>query len=248
MALSSPLRILCLHGFRMSAQNMQRQMSGTESNFGSTLADLADFSYIDGAIKCGSDKDDWMPERLRTLFPPPYYEHWNARKDSDGSMIYDHCDTTLANLKTRIAEHGPYDGILGFSQGGSLAHLLCVLQQSGTLTLQQPPLRFAIIISAMMSRHAEYVPLMEAAVQSPLTLPTLVIFGGKDTDVPEKATRQLLTTLDPASTTELFLPDGTHRIPPLSEAEAATCRAFLAAHQRTQEAAVDEDDDDFSMM
>ena len=56
----------------------------------------------------------------------------NAREDEsfgEGAVVYDDLDRTLSLLREHEMAHGPFDGVLGFSQGGCVAHLVCMLQQ-----------------------------------------------------------------------------------------------------------------------
>ena len=182
-----------------------------------------------------------------------------------------------------LSAPGPFDGVLGFSQGGSLAHLLCMVQahdkahkhgrsavsvvpqlaasatwearlrawaalrtpggirrcrqacakglaQAAPLNTQAhglPAFRFAVILSARVTRAPERAPLVAASRQQPICLPTLLVYGGADNEVPAAMTRELRDTFDPACVTEVFLPEGKHRVPMLQPAEAACCRAFV---------------------
>ena len=217
------LRILCFHSFRFSGASMQTQLT-TFSNLGAVLAELADLDFIDGAHRA---PDDALPENLRQIFPPPHYEFWNARETEEG-VVYDHLDESLAKIKEHIAANGPFDGYLGFSQGGSVAHLLSLLSLRGPNSGVPPP-RFGVFLSARATRHAAHAELVASAVQTPMPLPSLVLYGGQDTDVPPGQTREMMATLAPDLTTEVFLPTGGHRIPKLSEEHASTVRRFLTA-------------------
>ena len=60
---SGRLRILCLHGFRLSGESMRRQLTQF-SNLQDSLADLADLSYLDGGHRLS---DDAIPVRSSLL-------------------------------------------------------------------------------------------------------------------------------------------------------------------------------------
>lgn len=72
-----------------------------------------------------------------------------------------------------MAEHGPYDGLLGFSQGGAMLGLLCGLQQQGKLPFS---FRFAIFASAFRSRSSPH----QSLYSEKITLPTLHVYGQQD--------------------------------------------------------------------
>ena len=238
MASSTPrLRILCFHAFRLSGSAMQLQMTKF-SNFAAAIADLADLDYTDGGRKLADDEAaSAMPAKLRELFPPPYFEWWNARDTADG-VVYDHLDQSLAKIEQHIAAHGPYDGYLGFSQGGSVAHLLSALslcQQQEGFGQRVPPPRFAILLSCRTSRHVAHSALMAKVRERPMALNALVLSGGKDQEVPAEDTRQMAATIEPSRVVELHWPEGTHRIPKLNEEQQATVRSFLEAQIKPSE-------------
>ncbi|KAK8863027.1 ef-hand calcium-binding domain protein [Apiospora arundinis] len=56
---------------------------------------------------------------------------------------------TENELREIIAEHGPFDGILGYSQGGTLAAQLVIryIVENPFATIQELPLKFAIFIN-----------------------------------------------------------------------------------------------------
>lgn len=204
------------------------------SNFAATIDDLASLDFVDGGYCVPEHEvDSVMPERLRAIFPPPYYEWWNARQEKNDEIIYDHIDVSLAKIATHLKDNGPYDGFFGFSQGGSLAHLLSLLTLRAPDLLDPaiPPPRFGVFLSARTTRHAAHAKLLAGAVSAPLPLPSLVIYGGKDADVAPELTRELMTTLDSDMTTEIFMPEGKHKIPKLNAEERATVREFLMRQQ-----------------
>ena len=58
------------------------------SNIQATLDDLASLHFLDGGHRLPDEAAEKMPERLRQIFPPPYFEWWNAREEPDGAVAY----------------------------------------------------------------------------------------------------------------------------------------------------------------
>lgn len=237
------LRALCLHSFRMNAGFFKWQV-GTHSNLGRILVEEMELVFLDGAHRCSAEAEQAMPMVLRKLCadaPPPCYEWWNRHTADDGDIVYGGYSETLAYIDAFVRREGPFDGVLGFSQGGILAHLLCMLDRHGRAEggpgagladgggLPQPdPLQFVILISPRTTRATATEQLLRDATQRPLALPSLVMYGGADTEVPPESTRELLTTLDRAALSEVYLPGGSHKVPVLGEADEATCRNFMS--------------------
>jgi hypothetical protein len=90
-------------------------------------------------------------------------------------------DRSLDHLKKIFAEQGPFDGILGFSQGGTLASILCALRQS------EPEFKFqfAMIFSAFPTSVNEYKQLYDSIPKDFLCLQA---YGQADTLIDNKGT------------------------------------------------------------
>ena len=65
------------------------------------------------------------------------------------------CTTHARNVRA-LQEHGPFDGLLGFSQGATLGALLCLAPPA-------PPVRFAVLVSGFMPRDPALEPLVGSA-------------------------------------------------------------------------------------
>ena len=80
---------------------------------------------------------------------------------------------TLAYVRALVEQHGPFDGIAGFSEGAAAAyHLLC-LQRSGAAELGLGAVRFMIGMSPWRSPvHLDDPP--------PLHIPLLATIGADD--------------------------------------------------------------------
>lgn len=116
---------------------------------------------------------------------------WNAAEDAarpSTSKTYVGLDASLDAVRHAVEEHGPFDGVLGFSQGATLAALLC-LTPAETL-----PFRFAMLISGFMPRDASLEPLFGVMDEPPptrISLPSLHVMGTADALVPVSSSRRL---------------------------------------------------------
>eukprot|EP00240_Pyramimonas_obovata_P012598 CAMPEP_0118931548 /NCGR_PEP_ID=MMETSP1169-20130426/7850_1 /TAXON_ID=36882 /ORGANISM="Pyramimonas obovata, Strain CCMP722" /LENGTH=238 /DNA_ID=CAMNT_0006874059 /DNA_START=195 /DNA_END=911 /DNA_ORIENTATION=+ len=214
------LRILCLHGFRTSGRILQTLFR--RSNFEQVFEDHAELVFVNAPYQCNEEEQSRIPAVLQTMFPGPYHEWWNAQED----LTYLRWEASAEYLRRYMCEHGPFDGVLGFSQGGSMASVVHLLQQEGARGFDEvEPLRFLILMSSARARDPQLAPLYDRSPRS--TIPVLGFIGEKDTDVPPAATEDLLQSfVDPLVVRS---PGLKHAIPKLDEEQKAVVAAYLQA-------------------
>eukprot|EP00884_Botryococcus_braunii_P001937 jgi/Botrbrau1/11744/Bobra.0195s0070.2 len=129
------LRVLALHSFRTSAKIFIEQMR--RAGLDAAIGDLVDIVYVDAPHLASGP----IPNDVAPFFQGPYYEWWNAIQDPDTQKWrYFGWEQTLAFITDYIALHGPFDGLMAFSQGTVLASLLIAMQRQGII-LQVSPCR-----------------------------------------------------------------------------------------------------------
>ncbi|CAO2831501.1 unnamed protein product [Amaranthus hypochondriacus] len=133
------MKILCLHGFRTSGSFLKKQINKWDpSIFGNF-----DLDFPDGLFPAGGKSD------IEGFFPPPYYEWFQFNKDF---TEYTNLEECISYLCKYITTKGPFDGLLGFSQGATLSALLLGYQSQGKVLMDHPPLKFLISISGSKFR------------------------------------------------------------------------------------------------
>lgn len=167
---NTKLRVLCLHGYRQTGKTF-REKTGA---FRKLLKKHAEFECmtsplkvpaveaIDGDSDGGDGGSGWWFSQ-----PNDYF------KAQDESQCVKGYEESLRAIEEFVAEHGPFDGLLGFSQGGAMLGLLCGLQQQGKLPFS---FRFAIFASAFRSRSLPH----QALYSQKIKLPTLHVYGLQD--------------------------------------------------------------------
>lgn len=101
--------------------------------------------------------------------------------------------TSLSMLGKVFSEMGPFDGVLGFSQGAAVAASLCVLSESIPQANNSINFRFAILCSGFVSPACELQDLM-SCTSLPLNCPSLHIFAestGRDNQIVNEDSMQL---------------------------------------------------------
>lgn len=125
-------------------------------------------------------------------------------------------EEALGAVAQALNKLGPFDGLLGFSQGAALAALVCALGHVGDPRFPLP--RFAILVSGFCPRG---LGLKEPFQRGPLSLPSLHVFGDTDRVIPSQESMQLASRFSGAIT---LAHSGGHFIP----AAAPQRQAYLS--------------------
>ncbi|KAL4744095.1 serine hydrolase-domain-containing protein [Aspergillus similis] len=127
------MKILCLHPWGASAEIFEKQMSLICAMIGESH----DYVFLAGPVSCGPAKE--IPPNM----PGPFYNWYDGLSSSQVRDAHDF-------VKDVVEDEGPFDGVIGFSQGASLAlpilyhHEICHPDRP-------PPFRFAIFFCAVLS-------------------------------------------------------------------------------------------------
>jgi acetyl esterase/lipase len=181
LAPTARLRVLCLHGYHGSGRVLRSQMAP----FAASLEALVDFVYIDAPSLAAGDYGWWHAvdaDRDRASDDPGvdgphrHYKGWAHTRDA---------------IVTCFETQGPFDGILGFSQGAALAGLLVGLRAPVDGPSVDRPLRFdfAILISGFPSNDPELARVYER--RDAYDLASLHVVGRSDGIVPIEDSRAL---------------------------------------------------------
>ena len=164
----APLKLLVLHSFRQSGARLASRTKMVRDG----LAGIAELVYADAphayvptdrtraelAEDFGGDLEDLGDQSHQRCW-------WNSGSDH---ASYQGWDESLDYLRRIIETQGPFDGVLGFSQGAAAA---------GLLVASGADLRFAICISGFASRAEEHRDLM---TPGGIDLPSLHVYGLQD--------------------------------------------------------------------
>ncbi|NXT16996.1 OVCA2 Esterase, partial [Prunella fulvescens] len=127
-------------------------------------------------------------------------------------------EESLSAVAAALAEHGPFDGLLGFSQGAALAAMVCALRARGDPRF---PVAFAVLVAAFASR----APAHGHFYREPIALPSLHVVGDTDAVIAAPLSRELAQCfVEPVVLTH----PGGHFIP----AAAAQKKAYLEFLER----------------
>lgn len=228
---SEPPKILMLHGYTQSGPLFHAKSRALEKAICRSLPN-ASFSYPTG------------PMRLRPADIPGFdsitknadgdeteaYAWWRR---SNAGLEYLGLQEGLAKIAATIKEEGPFDGVIGFSQGGCAAGMVAALLEAkervqgfergekeggfscpssflkseDSAELVQPPLKFAIIYSGFAAPSEIYGGFYDP----PITTPMLHFIGSLDSVVDEGRSRKLVEAC--AGEEKVVVHPGGHFVP-----------------------------------
>ncbi|CAK9174756.1 unnamed protein product [Ilex paraguariensis] len=210
------LRILCLHGFRQNASGFKGRTASFAKKL-KNIAELIfidaphelPFIYqprvmsepttncIASSVQLSPPPSKSCNKKFAWLVEPNFNEksdgEWKMADDPFNSLQYQQqtegLDLSLAYLKTVFSQAGPFDGILGFSQGAAMAATICGQREK---LKGEIDFRFVILCSGFALILAEYDA-------RPINCPSLHIFGnhlGKDRQIANQASRDLAASFE----------------------------------------------------
>ncbi|KAL3473498.1 serine hydrolase FSH [Aspergillus californicus] len=162
------MRFLCLHGGSTSGEIFEIQSGGLVQ---SLEAAGHSFHYINGRLN-----SDCEPE-LRGIVPPPFFNHY-PRDIAPGEDLIKAIEYTLR----MIDREGPFDAVMGFSQGAALAYSM-ILHHAEKNGPSAPPLFEAAVFICAGSPYelsGRTTATMPESGGFPVTIPTAHIVGKLD--------------------------------------------------------------------
>ncbi|XP_014520012.1 esterase CG5412 isoform X1 [Vigna radiata var. radiata] len=162
-------RILCLHGFRTSGEILKQLVL----RWPEPVIQKLELVFLDGQFPSLGRSD------VEGIFDPPYYEWFQANEDFSEYRNFEEC---LAYIQDFMLKNGPFDGVLGFSQGAILAAALPGMQAQGVALGKVEKIKFLIVISgAKFGGNKFGMPkLASNAFSKPIDCLSLHFIGEKD--------------------------------------------------------------------
>lgn len=196
-------RILVLHGFYDSAQNRQNQMRSLTR----AVKDIefvfinAPFPFVDyGFLK--------NPEESSN---EPRYQWFSYRPEWPvTNYTYDKIKESIEFVINYIHQNGPFDGVLGFSQGAIVCAVMA-LNIPGWATLPAC-IKFMIIVGCPQINDPTIKPSLETLDRQNQLLPTLHISGMNDTLITPDMSETVFKYFNPL-VAEFYLHKGGHYCP-----------------------------------
>ncbi|OQE25698.1 hypothetical protein PENFLA_c008G04638 [Penicillium flavigenum] len=160
------MRFLCLHGGGTNGEIFEIQIGGLRQILEKSGHR---FKFMNGKINAK------VEEELEGIVDGPFYNHY-TRGTSPGSSVLEAFDHT----KRFIAEEGPFDAVIGFSQGAALAASL-LIHQKKTQPAEPPLFRAAVFICGAAPWESSGLEHISPQPDTyPIAIPTANIVGKAD--------------------------------------------------------------------
>ncbi|KAL7823595.1 hypothetical protein AOLI_G00221420 [Acnodon oligacanthus] len=213
----APLRILCVHGYRQSGGSFREKTGALRK----LLRRHAELDFITAPHQVPQNPpnpqnpaDDSQDQEKTSNVSDDQRGWWFSDVQARSFDATQECESSLGleesldAVRVAVKDMGPFDGILGFSQGAALVAMVCALQER-----QLEPafnFRFAILVAGFRSACAQHQHFYE---DLQITLPSLHVFGKEDKVIPEQMSRDLLPVFPGA---HVLIHPGGHFIPAAS--------------------------------
>ncbi|XP_042036459.1 esterase AGAP003155-like [Salvia splendens] len=206
------LRLMCLHGFRTSGEIIRKQLT---AKWPESVLDKLELVFADAPFPCQGKS------QVEGIFYPPYYEWFQFNKEFTEYVNFDEC---LAYIEDYMIKHGPFDGLLGFSQGAILSVALAGMQANGVALTRVPKIKLVVIISGAKFRNPSII---EKTYSAPIQCRSVHFIGDQDF-LKEYGTELLDSFVDPVV---IRHPNG-HTIPRFDEEGLKSMLTFLERMQK----------------
>lgn len=177
----------------------------------------ADFYFVEG------DLSSEPGPGIKDFYEGPFYSYYKfprSFEDTDESML-----EAYKLLDEIVESEGPFNGVLGFSHGGTLASGW-LMHHAATLPLEPPPVRCAVFLNSLPPFRVNPGgnPVVDDGFRDGcIQIPTVNVAGTKDMVYPYSI--KLHQLCDPRQS-QLVIHDKGHDIPGDSKNVAAIARAI----------------------
>uniref|UniRef100_A0A0K0FU53 UPF0483 protein CG5412 (inferred by orthology to a D. melanogaster protein) n=1 Tax=Strongyloides venezuelensis TaxID=75913 RepID=A0A0K0FU53_STRVS len=210
------LKILCFHGYRQNELIFKEKTGGLRK----TVKSLAEFEFLNGPLIpniSSDDKNQGDDTESNTELKSEPRGWWFSKEDGtffsrDVCDIATGFDDSVKNAIDYINKNGPFDGLLGFSQGASMVHLLTSMACKNQIPLSW---KFIIMMSSFKSLSSVHKDLVEYEIKG---IPSLQIFGETDKIVYCERSEDLSKLFKEPEPCIIKHPGG-HCVPPMSSAK-----------------------------
>ncbi|KAJ5588882.1 hypothetical protein N7537_011560 [Penicillium hordei] len=197
------MKILMIHGSRQSGQLFRAKLQALEKLIHRALGPLqpgVELVYPTAPFALESSTGATSDLRNR-------HGSWSWFESESIEGLYPGLEGALESIASLLKDSGPFDGIVGFSQGAAAAVMVASLLEGNRkdafarleaeagipypacfASLEHPPLKFVVSISGYVASHPDYRAFYDPVIRTPV----LHFLGSMDTVVDENASMRLV--------------------------------------------------------
>ena len=203
-SMSKP-RILCLHGKAQTAESFSKKIGGARRK----LERAFDLTFLDGPINLDEIEQQTYTSSgeaapimntgrawfLRELIEDNGSNNSNTSTDNSGDPYrYIKLTDAIEYVANYANDNGPYDALMGFSQGGTLATALATsgaVPVRAVLTAGAPHIEEAFVAASAFARRGGTNSTDDVDTDIGLTIPKLHLAGETDAMISTDSTSRL---------------------------------------------------------
>ncbi|KAF1810172.1 FSH1-domain-containing protein [Eremomyces bilateralis CBS 781.70] len=255
---TSPIKILMLHGFTQSGPLFRAKTRALEKNLQKAFPAGVTLSYPTGPIRLARAEIPSFDNPSATSEAPKDNAGqleddldawgWWKRKANTDPFVCEGLELGMGRVAEVLEAEGPFDGVIGFSQGGAMAAMVAALLEEGrgeavrkhekdggirfpemlekrdgdvSRTIH-PPFKFAACYSGFKLLHPMYKGYYEPSIKTPV----LHFLGSLDTVVDEKRSLALVDVCEGGRQKLVYHPGG-HFLPSSQRQFVGALIAFM---------------------
>lgn len=199
------LKVLCLHGYRQTSTTFYEKLGA----FRKMVGKKCDMKFVNAPHLVPPNDDDNGAEQRGWWFSQPH----GYFKSTDVSDCDKGFEESLQVIKTAIEEEGPFDGIMGFSQGAALVAIICMTPELAS------HFKFAMLFAPFKSVCSKHQHYFEKVSQ----LPALLVIGDGDQVVDPKRGLETVKLFENA---QVVRHEGGHFVPATGKQKEAYLSFF----------------------
>uniref|UniRef100_A0A0A9XGB6 Ovarian cancer-associated gene 2 n=2 Tax=Lygus hesperus TaxID=30085 RepID=A0A0A9XGB6_LYGHE len=183
------LKVLCLHGYSQNKDFFKMKLGSLRK----AVKNKVEFEFIDGPHIVENRREEDHDGESRAW--------WLTESHNLGVGLTE----SIELVKTTLLEKGPFDGILGFSQGAAFLGLLSSF--IATKQIDAPDIKFVVLV-------AGYKFMLHENSYTDVNTPSLHVIGDTDSVILKERSEELMKHF---TDFELFSHPGGHYVPASKE-------------------------------
>ncbi|GFY59631.1 esterase OVCA2 [Trichonephila inaurata madagascariensis] len=203
MATNRKLKLLCLHGYRQDTDSFKDKIGGFKKSIkGTTELVFLNAPHEISPESCISNTENGVSilKGGRSWWFCDESNDFNSRTECEKANGF---ESSVNAINEAFKTQGPFDGILGFSQGGAMAALICALKEHQAF---MHDFHFVVLIAGFQSRSKCH----QYLYTKPMNIQSLHIIGENDSCISKDRSEVLIPLFKSSS---VVYHDGGHFIP-----------------------------------